>query len=366
MKLVMDFDQQIYASGFATEGEPLAHTLHTVKTAIDKQLKETGCDEYQIYISGEGNFRDDISPAYKATRTARKPAAYNEIREYLITRYKAEEVHGMETDDKVSVLLWEDFKACKGRPGRATLILSSPDKDLKNTPGWHYFPKSGQLQWINDDQARRHFLYQLVMGDRVDNVTGLPQVDAGYAFRMGLGKPPRKGCGEIWAKKIMNLSPLVHEAEINVYRAYIAMGAGAGWSEDQTKEYLTTQGQLLWMVREFDHFGQPIMWNVSEEMWDVARRREQDGEGPISDGHFIRRGQEEAAARRGVREGADGGSQEESSAGYDFSGTGGLADHSSDSDTGGLASQYDTGPDGDALPSGDSPEGDAGRGLRGS
>jgi len=279
MKLIVDSDQLIYSCGCATEGEPLSHTLYTVKMGLDRQLKESGCSEYEIWIAGKGNYREDISPAYKATRPTRKPIAYEEIRKYLREKWGAQSVDGMETDDKVSMLLWEDFKECGGRKEAATLMLSSPDKDLKNTPGWHYFPKSGQIEWITDTQARRHFLYQMLMGDRVDNVTGLPRVDPGFAFRMGLKHPPNVGCGEVWAKKLMALTSDVHEAEILTYRAYLAMGRSAGWSETQTYEYLDTQGKLLWMLREMDEFGQPVMWEPSEEMWNEARRRERESTG---------------------------------------------------------------------------------------
>ena len=307
MKLILDFDQQMYASGFATEGEPLSHTLRTIKVAINRQIRESGCTDYQIYIQGTGNFRDDIASDYKATRPSRKPAAMEDIREYLITKYNAEVVNGIETDDKVSMILWEDFIACDGIKERASIMLSSPDKDLKNTPGWHYFPKSGKTAWISDDQARRHFQWQLLCGDKVDNIKGLPLLNPAFTTLMGLGRPPAAGCGEVWAKKVMHLASDVHEAEINVYRAYLSYGEMMMWSEDQTYEYLTQQGQLLWMLRGFDSYGNPLMWEPTEELWDVARRRERGRAGPDGrDGYHSglpeRKGSTETRGHDGRRE----------------------------------------------------------------
>ena len=274
MHLVIDADQLCYAAGFATEGEPLSHTLHTVNQMLEKQLRETNCETHQCYIGGVENFRHDIAMDYKATRTARKPSSYENIREHLIHHWNAIVVDGMEVDDMVSLLLWGDYVTAGGDREVTTLILSSPDKDLKNTPGWHYAPRTGDVYWIGEVQAYRHFLFQMLTGDRTDNIRGLPDMTPGFAFRMGLGTKKVKGCGEVWAKKLMALSTDIEEAEINVYRAYLAWGEESGMSEDETYEYMRDQGQLLWMVRELDLFDKPIMWLPNTGAWHEGRRRE--------------------------------------------------------------------------------------------
>lgn len=279
MHLVIDADQMIYACGFAAEGEPLSHALKLVKNKLE-QIQED-CqfqdgDEMDLYVSGEGNFRDDITFDYKANRTSRKPTYYEEIKQYLIDVWGAKPCNGLEADDMVSSILWQDFKM-----GGENVILCSPDKDLNNTPGQHYNPRTRELYWVTPEQAERHFYYQLLRGDPVDNIKGLPYCAEATIEKYGLRKSSaRKGCGEATAKKIMEEDNWI----VNVLEAYAEWGLQKGVSSDATLAYLEQQGQLLWMVREFDEFGEPEMWRVNglgmlwDDIWKSAERRKSESE----------------------------------------------------------------------------------------
>jgi hypothetical protein len=270
--VLIDADQLVYSVGFASKGEPLAYTLSTVKHALDKIQHETGAANREIYIKGVGNFRDAVATggSYKANRSAPKPETYDDIREYLCSVQGAILCDGMEADDAVSIRLYEEFKAKGGDQNLCTLILSSPDKDLKGVPGWHHNPRTSEVVWYSDFQSYRFFLFQLLMGDTTDNIKGLPLVSPAHGFALGLSQAAwKKGVGKETAKKIMACAATIEEAERLVYTLYKGWGTSQGYSDEDTKAYCLEQGQLLWMVREVQD-GLPVMWQINEELWNTV------------------------------------------------------------------------------------------------
>lgn len=239
--LVIDCDQLVFSCGFATEGEPINNTLQAVKEKLHSIMDSCAHDksETEIYIKGVGNFREQVVTDYKANRTARKPEAYNEIREYLINKWGAIPVDGMEADDMVSSILWEDYVENEGEPDQCEVICYSPDKDLLNTPGWHMNLKSEEPFWVTEDQAMRHFLYQMLRGDPVDNIKGLATVPAFIKKEMKL-KSNR--VGEAGAKKIMSDHPDTDDALATIAYLYLL--------QDDTLLGFWNMAKLLWMGRD--------------------------------------------------------------------------------------------------------------------
>ena len=45
-----------------------------------------------------------------------------------------------------------------------------------------------------------------------------------------------------------------------VYGMYMQYGDEEGWDTSTSREYFTEQGQLLWMTRELDAKGKPVLW----------------------------------------------------------------------------------------------------------
>ena len=254
MHLVIDGDQMIFACGFAAEGEPDSHAFHLINKKIDESLDKCGAKTYNVYIKGKGNFRDHVAVDYKATRTSRKPSNYEAIYQFLIDRHMAEPVDGMEADDKVSILLWEDFISNGGE----RVILSSPDKDLKNTPGWHYNPMKQELFWVSEKQANRHFLYQMLVGDRTDNIPGLPSVPASVKKEFSL-KSLKVGAAT--AKKLMATTEGEEDALELVFRLYCEWGKSEESDFETVVNYFYEQANLLWMVRELDADGDPVFYS---------------------------------------------------------------------------------------------------------
>lgn len=284
MKVLVDADQLCYACGFAAAGEPVSHSLQLAKKALHKIQQETGVEELELYIKGKGNFREGvaITQGYKTNRSAPPPDTYEDIRDYLKSQWGAEEVNGMEADDIVSILLWSDYVACDGDRSKATIIVSSPDKDLKNTPGWHHYPRTGEVKWVTPFQATQHFYYQMLEGDNVDNIKGLPYVAMSDVQTFSLNKQANsRGCGKASAKKLMLAEEAMADPEQFVWDRYMAWGQEECLTAEEVREYFVEQAQLLWMTRELDCFGQPVLYQPNEEAYERAAERYY-GEGGFS------------------------------------------------------------------------------------
>ena len=271
-KVIIDGDQMIYACGFASDGEPVSHSCRLLKNKIEQILTDTKCDNYHLVIEGKGNFREEIDFDYKANRTSRKPENFDAMKEYLQGVWNADLAEGMETDDVVSMELWKDFVANGGDKDKCSYVLSSPDKDLNNTPGWHYNPRTRETYWINELQAERHLWYQMLCGDSTDNIKGLPYCALSTRDKWGLSRQSAKGCGAGSAKKIM----AAEDHKKAVTEAYIHYGLeGAVVEPDELYCYMFDQYRLLSMVKEVDEFDYPLYDFMSyddfEEMYNECK-----------------------------------------------------------------------------------------------
>lgn len=124
----------------------------------------------KMYLSGPGNFREvvAVTKKYKGNRdNAQKPVYYDDIRNHLIKVYGAMVVSGLEADDAVSV----DYTAGKDEEDA---ILVSADKDLDQIAGKHYDWVKKEFYEISTKEAKTRFYIQLIAGDSVDNIPGIP------------------------------------------------------------------------------------------------------------------------------------------------------------------------------------------------
>lgn len=259
-RIIIDADSLLYRCGFAAEKEEVSHALHNLKSQLGKIKEDLSCDVTDIYIKGVGNFRDEVaqSRVYKGTRSTRIPTHYPALREYIINYHGAKEVDGMEADDAVSIELW------KNRDKDSGVILAAMDKDLWNTPGWHYnyHPSKRYVEYITVQEANSNFIHQLITGDKTDNVGGLPRFSREFLELFSL--PSRNGAGSSGAKKLLRgLSNT--EALERVWEAYLSFGREEGWDDNETRRYFLEQGRLLWMTRGLNQDGSPVLWEVPKD-----------------------------------------------------------------------------------------------------
>lgn len=210
--------------------------LHTTKDPI-------------IYITEGRTFRDEIAQRkpYKGTRKENKPWHYSNLTAYLTGALGARVVSYIEADDALTI----DHVSSRG-----TTVLCSRDKDLKQVPGFFYSWELGKqpsfgpalidpIGGVAISENRKKltgtglsfFYAQVLTGDTVDNIPGLP------------------GCGPVQALELLeNKSPDdMLEAVTEAYREHY----GPTWEEE-----LLEQGRLCWMTRRLNGDRTPVLWEI--------------------------------------------------------------------------------------------------------
>ena len=252
MEALIDGDVLLYECAAVAEMEEDIKGFDFVKEVFDNKVRDivaaVGADSYTLYITGKGNFRFDIAVTkpYKGNRKAEKPWHYANLREYTLSLPQAVLVEGMEADDAMSIEQGEDTVIC------------TRDKDLRMVEGWHYGWESGaqagfQLQQVDSFGAlsitegkkkklrgtgMMFFYSQLLTGDTVDNILGL------------------KRCGPVKAYD------LLHECKTEEELFKAVQGAYEEKHGDEWRVHMLEMGRLLWMVRELDSEGEPVMWEI--------------------------------------------------------------------------------------------------------
>lgn len=237
--------------------DPINNCLHSVKIMLDN-LCAISSGTHHIFIGGNGNFRLDIDPQYKANRIDnQKPVYYHDIRAYMQKYWGAEVVDGMEADDICAMLQTED-----------TVIVSG-DKDLLQVEGWHYNtnkPELGVFQLSKRDAAR-NFYVQLLAGDSTDNIKGLGAVPEKYITEYELHHSARKGCGLISAVRL--LENITEPSEMHQLVLEIYTEKHGGDNEEAWRDFIK-QGQLLYLCRDLEpEKGTPEPWDGTC-VWDTV------------------------------------------------------------------------------------------------
>lgn len=265
MLLAIDADSMVYAYGFAYEGQPLPFAKKAIADQVQRLTEDAGADYVKLFLGGVGNFRDEIAVTYpyKGTRTSKRPTHYAALRDYLYDTFDTTMCDGFEADDAVSLLLWEEHLRSREKGG-CNLVVASGDKDVRNTPGHHMHIKTRDITYIPAEDADRNFYTQLLTGDSVDNIRGLPTCSKITKELYGLHAASLMGCGSKSAEKILKDVPFGSLYE-RVESVYLSWGEQQGYCKEEILKYLLEQGRLLWMTRELDDDFEPVMWELPKE-----------------------------------------------------------------------------------------------------
>jgi hypothetical protein len=289
MKPLIDADVLRYEVGFSgqikdEEGNDVFLDFDRVAELLDDKIKlicnEVGATEPPtLYLSADAflikelnrrrklageeplelkpNFREEIAVTkkYKGNRVSNKPFHFKNLSAYMLTNYDCVVANGIEADDAMCTRQYDNWEYINLFDKVATpTIICSRDKDLRICPGWHYswecgkqaaigpvlVDELGYLEKRPDGKVLGYglafFYYQLLVGDTVDNIAGVP------------------GCGPVKAFKL--LSGLTTEEEM--YKAVVAKYQEA-FPEDW-KVHIREMANLLWMVREMNEDGSPVLY----------------------------------------------------------------------------------------------------------
>lgn len=172
-----------------------------------------------IVIGGEGNFRKELNPDYKGNRNAGdKPLLYDDCRNWLIDKYKASSVDGVETDDVLGMLqcMTED-----------DTCIASIDKDLLTIPGEHYCIDKDIHLYVSEEEALYNYCHQMLTGDSTDNIPGLP------------------GIGKVKATKILGRGDRPLDAAIGAYEERLG---------EDFKVYWENMSSMIYILRNSSEF----------------------------------------------------------------------------------------------------------------
>jgi len=214
---LLDGDIICYRIGFTTQDVDEKIALSRINSYLDNILFDSGASDYIVFLTGGNNYRKLIYPDYKANRTQEKPKHYELIRTYLMDHEAAVMCEDEEADDVMGYSQTEDT------------IICSIDKDLDQIPGRHFnFVKNKHYE-ITPEEGMAFFYSQLLTGDRVDNIPGLPKV------------------GPAKAKKILGEWTNEQDAKTKTLAAYQEF---LGLDEEKARERINLIGKLLYIRRQ--------------------------------------------------------------------------------------------------------------------
>ena len=232
MHALIDCDLFCYEMGSAQNEDksaPLAWNLvrARVDARIEQILEATEAATWRGYLTGKGNFRDEVATIlpYKGTRKRQdRPYWYSGVWNYLVNSRSAYVVRGMEADDALAI----------HHTGDSFSVLCSRDKDLQQVPGWSYtWPSWKQEEraphWITEIDGLRNFYHQLLTGDRTDNILGLYNVGDRAACVRRL---------EEYKTELNMFQEVKHQYQLRF---------GTYWDM-----FMCENGRLLWMLRKED------------------------------------------------------------------------------------------------------------------
>jgi len=277
-EVLIDADVVAYYGAAGCDDMPLRSATRRVDLRMNQIIDETRAESYTGYLTGKNNFRDLVATLqrYKGSRYDKdgkritpQPIWLKMARLYLQNEWGCLLCEGQEADDALSI---HQNKA------EHETIISSVDKDLLLNQGLHHDMTSGVIQkvegfgeiWMKGSSCKgtglKFFCAQLLMGDSVDWIKGLPKVTPMMKEEFGIAR--LGGCGPKAAFLVINPTTTYKDALDRVRKCYFDFWKDNEYVHWRTgKKYtagkvtaekqLTEQGQLLWMRQE-----EGEMWNT--------------------------------------------------------------------------------------------------------
>lgn len=191
--------------------------------------------DYTLYLGGQGNFRKDLYPEYKASRK-KSPPMRKILHDYVCWKYKERVVqaHGAEA---------EDFCLAAALKDPSVNIVGMVDKDLSTQSGlfFNYQKMDKGVFFINKEQAFYNLCCQLLHGDSTDHIFGITHITKELKQKYGI---KTKSIGAKTAEKLLedvkHCKLLMKERLIDVYK--LSYG-------DEWKDKLQFIGSLVFISK---------------------------------------------------------------------------------------------------------------------
>ena len=225
MRALIDADNLAFACAASAEEEDVEVACTRADSFIENILAETGATEYELWFSGDNNFRYNVYPEYKGNRKASyRPLWEKEVKQYITEKWEANWTDDIEADDMLGIRQLE----C------TDTILAHLDKDLNQIKGLHYnwelrrlgeVVREKRIYTVSNEEADYWFFYQLLVGDTTDNIKGV----------QGIG--PKKAAGILHGcesnreryEAVLGRYSSEEELDLNAQCVYIHRKLGDHW-----------------------------------------------------------------------------------------------------------------------------------------
>lgn len=172
MIALVDADIVAYRCAASAENEPIEVAIQRTDSLMREIIMMTEASSYKSFLSDSKTFRNDLYPYYKANRTQPKPIHLKACREFLVSEWNAVFQSKLEADDLLGI-----------NQSNETIICSI-DKDLLQVPGQHYNFVKKEFTTVTEQLGLFNFYYQLLVGDRTDNISGVDGIGDKKARRL--------------------------------------------------------------------------------------------------------------------------------------------------------------------------------------
>ena len=269
MIALLDGDILAYHAAYAARGatitwgnQAVSHmhgrieeAIATIKTEIALWTSRAGCTGYVVCVSDRERpkWRAKLISDYCANRPA-KPDMLDTVYDMMYRILDPDVLvrEGLEGDDLMGIYATRE-------PDRYVIVTL--DKDLVTIPGRHYHPPDNLAFEISPDLADLNWMFQTLIGDRVDNYKGC----------IGVGK----------AKAMRALAPLYLEQErddLRIRMWHTVVGMFERSIEKYPDHYTTVnaevealrQARVARILRNGDYERNPArvrLWGPVERTW---------------------------------------------------------------------------------------------------
>jgi DNA polymerase-1 len=172
---VIDCDPLLWAAAYMNKDMNNDHVmLQTLDHMFTNILINTKADEYVGFLQGaDPSHRHKMFADYKGTRPPKPDwfrVSEQSLKDQLHHHWKCEYAMGQETDDCIASVV-EKYKGTD-----TVTIVCSIDKDFNQLEGEIYNPRKNETITVTEFEAEYNLAKQILMGDRVDNIQGLPGI----------------------------------------------------------------------------------------------------------------------------------------------------------------------------------------------
>lgn len=263
-----DFVAYFFSFNENDSWEQLTSTAHVY---VDRLMKAAGAEYVKMHLTCNhslkgGRSMTALQAEYQGQRSSgKKPTRLESMRLYLRNTFPSSYTTTQEADDTLAQAMWE--AQLKGERNKA--VLWSKDKDLRMVQGLHLSFDGKSLFDVNGFGSLQRdgnkligtgmafFWAQMIMGDKADNIVGVPRVRGDFAHAY---KPTKQTC------KLLNKIQETDDPELIQEYGEREISAGPAFAYEVLKDVRTNKEAFFRVGTLYKHAGPYIDYRTYDEV----------------------------------------------------------------------------------------------------